>query len=180
MKKQASLGVTLIEILLVVGVFSVLTGIVTFGLTTLRQRARDAQRRVDLHIMKAALAEYYADLGFYPMTDDPAIGGFNHKTTLTSSTGNPNPPATVRVYLQTVPKDPLEINNPARQYCYQAWASIADSSLGSPHMFDCDNTTISCQYFTLHAVLEDTSLPFGNDCEHISGIHGSNYIVDPF
>ena len=59
-------GFTIIEILVVVSIIGLLSAVVLVGLTSFRQRGRDARRVADLRQVQNALELYYAKNGEYP------------------------------------------------------------------------------------------------------------------
>lgn len=173
-------GFTLIEALIVIGVIAILIGISAFSLSTLRERGRDAKRQSDVQSIKAALEQYYADWGFYPSSFilDSPIG-------LTSDTGNPNCPAgpncpsPPKEYIKagSMPHDPQEnVAGVIRHYCYQGFASLADSTDG---VSSCDNKTVMCNYYELSAKLDKPIPLISPSCDDGSGPHDRNFVVTP-
>lgn len=77
---------TLVELLVVISVIGVLTGILLPNFVSSRERARDAKRKQDLADIKSALRMYYNDNQSYP-----PLGGL--------SAISPD-------YIQTLPIDP--------------------------------------------------------------------------
>lgn len=68
MKKN---GFSLIELLVVLGIIAVLTGLVAFNFNAARMRARDVQRKSDLKELRSALELYKNDNNQqYPSTTD--------------------------------------------------------------------------------------------------------------
>ena len=67
MKHQRS-GFTIIEILVVIGIIGLLSSIILVGLTSFRQRGRDARRVSDLRQVQNALELYYAKNSAYPIS----------------------------------------------------------------------------------------------------------------
>jgi len=93
-------GFTLIEVLVVAAIIGIISGIVfaNFGAV---KRARDSQRKADLHKIASALENYKADNGLYPIaTSDKKIP----RTCANSIMGNPD--CTI-IYLDKIPTDPL-------------------------------------------------------------------------
>jgi prepilin-type N-terminal cleavage/methylation domain-containing protein len=64
-------GFTLVELLIVVAIIAILTGMLTVNLADARERARDAQRKADLKQIQNALELYKNDQNpqSYPQTD---------------------------------------------------------------------------------------------------------------
>ena len=67
MKKQnSSRGFTLVELLIVISIIAILTGIIITGLTASKSKSRDAQRISDLNQIQLALEQYFDRCGQYP------------------------------------------------------------------------------------------------------------------
>lgn len=64
-------GFTLLELLLVIGIISILAGVFLQGLSGFRSQGRDSQRIADLRIVEEGLEQYYAKCGYYP---GPVVG----------------------------------------------------------------------------------------------------------
>lgn len=99
-------GFTLIELLVVIGIIGLLTGLAGFNFQMARQRARDVQRKTELHNIEKALEMYKNDQ--YP-TLYPIYSG---SLTSTSISGF------VPTYMQTMPVDPTEKNSTGSWYDY--------------------------------------------------------------
>lgn len=61
MKKICQRGFTLIELMIVIAIIGILTGLVTVNLADARERARDVQRKTDLKALQQALELYKND-----------------------------------------------------------------------------------------------------------------------
>ncbi len=58
---------TLLELLVVIGIISILVGLGTFSYSTAQKKARDAKRKGDIQAIKNGLEQYYSICGFnYP------------------------------------------------------------------------------------------------------------------
>lgn len=91
---RKSLGFTLVELLIVVGIIGILATLLMANFIGVRQRARDAQRKSDIRQMQSALEIYRSDNGSYPVTGNfPAC-----LSPLTSGTST---------YMAKIPCDPL-------------------------------------------------------------------------
>ena len=68
---RGAAGFSLVELLVVLGIISVLTGLVAFNFNAARTRARDVQRKHDFKLLKEALELYKNDNNqSYPATTD--------------------------------------------------------------------------------------------------------------
>ncbi len=109
-------GFTLIELIVVIGIFSILAAGV---LLTIRpaeqfQKAADARRKSDLNQIQKALEAYYQDNGAYP--DNPATTDYR----ITYKTGTEVDWGTAwQPYMNVLPKDP----STGRTYVYYSPAS---------------------------------------------------------
>ncbi len=84
---------TLLEILVVLGIISVIVGVTTVSYSTSQRKARDVERKSDLRVIAQALEQYYSTCGYtYPATI--TVGG---------SIACPLP---ARTYMTDVPGDP--------------------------------------------------------------------------
>jgi prepilin-type N-terminal cleavage/methylation domain-containing protein len=99
MKTTRSFGFTLVEVLIVVGILGILSGlsIMILDPAGIKGKARDGVRVNDLAVVKGALEQYYAEHNIYP-----AQGTFTFGVEWVG-------------YLKSVPKDPLGTD----EYCYQ-------------------------------------------------------------
>lgn len=68
-------GFTLLELLVVMAIIAVLSGVGLTSVTNQSDRARDANRKRDLNNIAAALEAYYNDFGQYP-THDTVLNKF--------------------------------------------------------------------------------------------------------
>lgn len=90
-------GFTLIELLVVVAIIGVLSALLMSNFIGVRQRARDAQRKSDVHQEQSALELYRADVGSYPLTAQfPSCGSIFSSTVNNQTT----------TYMQKIPCDP--------------------------------------------------------------------------
>lgn len=74
-ENDARKGFTLIELLVVIAIISILSVIGLTAMASAREKARDAQRRIDLSQIQHQLVQYYDDhQGKYPLVVD-TVGG---------------------------------------------------------------------------------------------------------
>src|SRR4030042_4433007 len=90
--RKTQRGFTLVELLVVIAVIAIVMGIGVASYGRVQRSGRDSQRQADLHLIAAALEQYYGDYNAYPLT-----GQLNQ---LTLATGG-------QVYLSDIPDDPL-------------------------------------------------------------------------
>jgi prepilin-type N-terminal cleavage/methylation domain-containing protein len=83
MKKNQ--GFTLIEMLIVIAIIAVLSGIVLVGVVGFQASARDAKRVATLRSAQNAIELYYAQCGFYPGLADCVDGQVTSWTGLIAS-----------------------------------------------------------------------------------------------
>ncbi len=84
---------TLLEMLIVIGIIAVLTGLGAVSYSTAQKKSRDAKRKSDLKVIQNSMEQYYS------------ICGFAYPTAIASSIVCPSVVPTVAV-LPTVPVDP--------------------------------------------------------------------------
>ena len=105
-------GFTLVELLVVMAIIAVLSGIGIISFMSSQQKARDAKRKADLRNLSGALEAFYNDHGQYPRDVDGLIGGCGDSSTISTSPtgcawGNPFKLSDKDTYYVTqLPKDP--------------------------------------------------------------------------
>jgi len=96
MKKNS--GFTLLEILVVIGIITVLVSLGASSYTTAQKKSRDAKRKGDLKSIQSAFEQYYSVCGFaYPSPVD------SDETRTPSILYCPSPSILI---MQELPKDP--------------------------------------------------------------------------
>jgi len=115
--KKSTKGFTLLEILLVVGIISILAGIVIVAINPGRQFAqvRNLQRKSDIKQINTAIAQFYIDKSYYPASTTNYISNLLEicNTGASSSpaagfpcTGLVNLSELVPAYMTAIPVDP--------------------------------------------------------------------------
>ncbi len=95
-------GFTLLEMLIVVGIISLLLGMGATSYSTAQKKARDAKRKGDLVGIKNALEQYYSVCGFtYPVSIASGIVCNSPATTFIASNSMPKDPKSTNVYTYT-------------------------------------------------------------------------------
>lgn len=137
-------GFSLVEMLVVIAIIGILSGLALSFTGALQKNTRDAQRSSDLSVIKSALQQYYADQGKYPNTLDFELA---NGSALTNCSGRVSPCTETKTYLSRMPKDPS-----GTAYYYEPVYGIGT-------LTNCDlagsveNGT--CHYYFLCAVLEN-------------------------
>ena len=102
--QQAPKGLTLIESLIIGGVFAVLLFATGIAVSAARERVRDYKRISDITRIQAALELYFNEHNEYPKTSDGRIAlGAEGSRCLSTAGLQPSCAATGRVYLNPVP-----------------------------------------------------------------------------
>lgn len=140
---NTNIGFTLIELVIVVSIIAIISGISLFALSSARESGRDARRKADLEEIASGLEMYKADLDYYPQSI--AFGG-----TL-SGGGN--------TYIQVIPNDPDTsyaytvgpggCNNSPGNLCVRfcLWAALEDAAATLPsYCTSCDSTPAGYNY----------------------------------
>ncbi len=114
-------GFTLVELIVVIGIISLLSSIVLASLGNARAKARDARRLADMHNIRTALELYKSTYGMYPEENADDCGGFD-----AGYDGSEIPPDTnfiqelvnKNIFSQT-PGDPLSTGCGIDDYVYK-------------------------------------------------------------
>lgn len=117
---STSKGLTLVELLVVIGVIAILASVMVFVIDPITQfkKGRDTRRKADLSQIQAALEFYRADQGYYPSS--------------LPSCGNPFTSGTT-TYLAKVPCDPTA----SPPYTYTPSPSACTTTCTSYELYAC-------------------------------------------
>ncbi|KKR43653.1 hypothetical protein A2356_00890 [Candidatus Nomurabacteria bacterium RIFOXYB1_FULL_39_16] len=133
MKSNNKKGFTLIELLVVVAIIGLLASVVISSLNSARKKARDAQRKSDVHQLVIALELYYDAYGVYPTATGATAPG---AAWANSADGSWTTLATaLSPFLPSLAKDPLQTTNPS-VWAYNGFAySYLRCSTNNSYMF---------------------------------------------
>ena len=128
-------GFTLIELIVVIGIISLLSSIVLASLGNARAKARDARRLVDMHSIRTALELYRSKYGVYPNEGSGSCGGVaagynkpDGDTTFIPGLVSEN------IFSQT-PGDPLSTGCDVDDYVYKYDRVDAGGAFACPQAF---------------------------------------------
>ena len=164
-------GFTLLELLLVIGMIAILSGIVILAINPGRSLAktRDLQRAVGISEINKALSQYYIDHGSYPPTLAPNIKSICNTGASATSSGlncgidEVDLSMLVPAYLPAIPVDPTGAG-------YQAGIS------SSHHIMLIANLT---EVSPIAIAIGTTTVPVANDKSSVITT-GSGTIDDPY
>ncbi len=98
---QVKKAFTLIELLIVISIIAILTGLSLFALAGSRESARDTIRKADLEAIRSAIEIFKADCNVYP-SSLPEVG-----TQLVGTVALGCSPANTNIYMESIPGDPV-------------------------------------------------------------------------
>jgi len=150
-------GFTLVELLVVIIVISILSGVVlsVVNVTGMRARARDSQRKSDLSKIASALELYYTDNRTYPPSS--ATGAWINAGISTSALAT----ALVPNFIDVVPNDPSYINAVADP-CNRNGAGNADFDFRYNY-----RTPSSGAIYLLTAIMENAASDDESKCSSL-------------
>ena len=133
-ENKNNLGFTLIELLVVVAIISILASVVMTSVSSARSKARNAQRKSDLHQIQLALELYYDKYGGYPTgawSDAiPAVG----YTVFTSIGAQANFTQFLKAGSMGDPLSPTNISCYNQNYTYFSTSFRSPNTLGTKYV----------------------------------------------
>lgn len=139
-------GFSLIEILVVISIIGILSGLSLGFAGAIQKSGRDTQRESDLRVLQSALQQYYADKNRYP-NDLPSLSTGGPLTNCSGTATSPTACVVTRTYLGATPKDPAGT----------AYYFLPIYNIGSPGSTCSINNGLevgACHYYYLCAKLE--------------------------
>jgi len=134
-------GFTLLELLVVIGIISILVTMSFSSYSTAQKKSRDAKRKNDLKAIQNAFEQYYSICGYKYPASLPSAG-----TKLIATTTD-CPSLSSNVDLITIPSDPLGGNYQCVSTCDSTGYTICPKDLGGGKYLeteDCNSTNKSC------------------------------------
>ena len=151
---QSKRGFTLIELIVVIGILSVLAvmGLVALNPMVQFQKANDSRRKSDLSQIQKALEIYYEDNGKYPLS---SVSAPAYRITVPPSSTVVDWATPWQPYINLLPKDPIDSKNYVYYSTGQSYYLYASLDRG-------DKDPQSCQ--NLNANGECQNVPGANLC----------------
>jgi len=127
MNKAMHKGFTLIELLVVIAIIGILASLTLANFSGAQARARDAQRKNDLKVVRDALEQFRIDRGGYPIAGTSYVAGntaafsvpaTNTQFTNIMSTTNTTYGLLNLAYMTRAVTDPRSVTGTAMQYKY--------------------------------------------------------------
>lgn len=156
LKKQASKGFTIVELLIVIVVIGILAALVVTTYNGIQQKARDTERKTDVKALHGQLEAYQAQNGKYP-----TLGNMQDRSWISTNMKGLDLAALQDPKWSTAAtcKDGSNkaiVAGSASANCYVY--APTDGSGGA-----CDNTATDCVKYTLSSVLESDGSTFSQN-----------------
>ncbi len=139
-----SFGFTLVELIVVIGILSILAvvGLVAINPLVQFQKANDSRRKADFSQIQKALETYYQDKGSYPLS---SVTSPLYRITVPGQTT----PTTInwgeqwQPYMNLVPKDPIASKNYVYYSAGQSYYLYASLDRGSKDPQSCQSLNVN-------------------------------------
>lgn len=129
MNRRSTRGFTLIELVVVISILAILSGVLVPRVTNHLKSARDARRLADIKAVRAAIEQYYQDKGSYPAANaNSSYGGWD-----VSSDGDFIRVLRDQGYLEEDAADP--INDATFHYRYYVYAKGSYGCVGNADFY---------------------------------------------
>jgi general secretion pathway protein G len=145
-------GFTLIEMLVVIAIIAILTGIIITGLVGSKAKARDAKRASDLSQISLAIEQYFDRCDQYPVPN--TLGGGIYSVMSSSGMLNksdgcpPGSSVTLGSFISSIPTDPSGASDPlGNSGTYNGYYGYATNSTYTDYVlyttFEASNSVLS-------------------------------------
>ncbi len=129
MPNKSRRAFTLIELVVVISIMAILSGVLVPRVSSHMRSARDAKRLADVKIMRSAIEQFYLDRGFYPVANtNSSYGGWD-----VSHDGNFIDALVEGGYLEDIPRDP--VNDATYHYRYYVYAQGSYNCAGETDFY---------------------------------------------
>jgi len=106
-KALCSRGFTLVELMIVIAIIALLSGIILTSVTGSKAKSRDAARISDVNQIQLALEQYFDRCGQYPLTIVPQ----SNQTLSDINNGCAGTGVNLGSFISVIPKDPSDSSN---------------------------------------------------------------------
>jgi type II secretion system protein G len=165
MKKTLSRGFTLIELVVVISILAILSGVLVPRVTNHLKAARDARRLSDIKAVRSAVEQYYMDKGSYPVANaNSSYGGWD-----VSSDGDFIHVLRDQGYLDEDAADP--INDATFHYRYYVYAKSSYGCVGSSDFYVLGIRNFESDDFALknRGFFECANRDWNNEFSYVTG-----------
>jgi prepilin-type N-terminal cleavage/methylation domain-containing protein len=131
-------GFTLIEMLVVIAIIAILTGIIMTNLVGSRAKSRDAKRASDLSQIALAIEQYFDRCDVYPATLSTSAGGAG----ICPNDAN-NSPITLGNFISVIPLDPSGTGSPLKSANYGYAVNTTDTDYVLYTQFESSNSVLA-------------------------------------
>jgi prepilin-type N-terminal cleavage/methylation domain-containing protein len=145
MKIFKNRGFTLIEMLVVIAIIAILTGIIVTGLVGSKAKSRDAKRASDLSQIALAIEQYFDRCDVYPTPDTLSGNSVIDAITLnqTCSATNNGVPITLGNFISVIPTDPSGTGSPLKIASYGYAVNNTDTDYVLYTEFEASNSVLA-------------------------------------
>jgi len=129
-------GFTLVELMVVIAIIAILTGIIITGLVSSKGKSRDAKRASDLSQIQLAIEQYFDRCDQYPASP----------LSTSASTGCPtnnNVQITLGSFISVIPTDPLGASSPLKSANYGYVTNTTNTDYVLYTMFESSNSVLA-------------------------------------
>lgn len=140
-------GFSLVEILIVISIIAILSGMILSFSGVLQKKTRDTQRESQLRVLQSALQQYYADQNKYPNSLNAELSSGSPFTNCSGRVGC----TVTKTYLSQTPRDPS-----GASYYFRPVLGINSPENGCSIVSGIEIGT--CHYYFLCSKMENASV----------------------